>query len=63
MNRLLVKKEYIIVFVYIISTITHHTVGIASAKRITKEFSKARAIFSKPGPKGIVIKFIYSNHV
>ena len=63
MNRLLVKKEYIIVFVYIISAIIHHTVRIATSKRFAKECSKTRTVGLQPRPKGIVINFIYSNHV
>ncbi len=63
MYWLLVEKEYIIVFVYIISTIVHYAVWITSSKWLTKEFSKTWAMLAKPRPKGIVIKFIYSNHV
>ena len=63
MNWLLIKKEYIIVFVEIISTVDHYTVWITSPKRFAKEFPKARSVFSDPGPEGVVINFIYSNHV
>ena len=63
MNWLLIKKEYIIVFVCIVSTIIYYAVWITPAKWFTNPFSKSRKIFSNPGPEGVVIKFIYSNHV
>jgi len=63
MNRLLIKKEYIIVFVYIFSTICNYTIWVTSTKRVTSKNSKSVPILSKPGPEGIVINFIYSNHV
>jgi hypothetical protein len=44
MYWLLVKKEYIIVFVYIISAVVHNAVCVASAKWFAKECSKSWAI-------------------
>ena len=63
MYWLLVKKEYIIMFVYIISAIVHNAVWIASPKWLAEKLSKTRAVLFQPRPKGIVVKFIYSNHV
>ncbi len=63
MNRLLIKKEYIIVFVYITSTIRNHTVRVTPPKRIADQYTKAWSILFEPMPEGVVIKFIYSNHV
>ena len=63
MNWLLIKKEYIIVFVYIFSTVTNHTIGVATPKRVTRQQSVTWSVVSKPRPESIIVKFIYSNHV
>ena len=66
MYWLLVKKEYIIMFimfVFIISTIVYYAVRVTMPKGITVKYPKASPIFPDPGPESIVINFIYSNHV
>ena len=63
MYWLLVKKEYIIVFVYIILSVVFYTFGITAAKWIAHVHSVTGQIFGKPWPKGIVIYFVDSNHV
>jgi hypothetical protein len=63
MYWLLIKKEYIIVFLYIISAITNHAVWITASERIAHKQSDAGTMFAKPGPKGVVINLVYSNHV
>ena len=63
MYWLLVKKEYIIVFVYIIAAIIYHTIRITASKWITHEHSNAWPIVFDPRPKGVVVNFVYSNHV
>ena len=63
MNRLLVKKEYIIVFVVVISSVHYHTVWVTAPKWITVKQSKARSVFVHPRKKSILINFVYSYHV
>ena len=63
MYWLLIKKEYIIVFLYIISAITNHTIGITAPKRIAQKESSTGTVVAEPGPNGVMINFIDSNHV
>ena len=63
MYWLLVKKEYIIVFVYIFTAKIYHTVWITASKWIAHEHSKAGPIAIDPGPNGVVVNFVYSKHV
>jgi hypothetical protein len=44
----LVEKEYIIVFVYIFSTIANHTIWIATPKRITHQCTYTGSMFTEP---------------
>jgi hypothetical protein len=46
MYWLLVKKEYIIVFVYIISTVVHYTVCVTSAEWFAEKGPESRAVGS-----------------
>ena len=63
MNWLLIKKEYIIVFAYVILAIVDHTLRITSTKWFTHVHTKTFEMAVNPGPKGIVINLVYSNHV
>jgi hypothetical protein len=63
MYWLLIKKEYIIVFVYIIVTKVDNTVQITSSKRLAHVHTKPFEILANPGPNSVVINFVYSNHV
>ena len=63
MNRLLVKKEYIIVFVYTFTTKINNTIRITAPKGIAHEHPCAWPVISDPRPKSVVVNFIYSKHV
>jgi hypothetical protein len=63
MYWLLIKKEYIIVLLYIISAITNHAVGITAPKWITHKKSSTRPFVADPRPEGVAVNFVDSNHV
>ena len=63
MNWLLVVKQYIIVFVYVIPAVVTNCVWVTSTKWFIKKHSHTRPVLVEPRPKSIVVNFVYSNHV
>jgi hypothetical protein len=63
MYWLLIKTEYIIVFVYFVIAIANNTVRITATKRVTHQKSKTWPVFRQPWPKGVVVDLVNSNHV
>ena len=63
MYWLLIKKEYIIVFVYIITAIIFYAARVTSAKRVAHVHSNPGQIVPNPRPNGIIVNLVYSNHV
>ena len=63
MYWLLVKKEYIIVFVDVFLAIANNTVWITPSKRVANIQPNPRSMLAQPRPKCIVVNLVYSNHV
>ena len=59
----LIMQKYKINFLNIISTVVEQCIRVTASWRITKKCSGARDVLINPGPKGIIINFVYSNHV
>jgi len=58
MYWLLIKKEYIIVFVHIIIAVVFYTVWVTSTKRVAHEHSEPRPMLLNPRPNGIVVNLV-----
>ena len=62
MNRFLVMKEYIIRLNNVISKIKQ-TIRVRPSRWVTEEYSSQWYMFFNVWSKGVIINFVYPNHV
>ena len=63
MYRFLIVKKYKIIFWNVISSVVEQCIRVSAAWRIAKICLGTRNMFVNPGPKCVVVNFVYSNHV
>ena len=63
MYRFLIVKKYKIIFWNVISPVVEQCVGVTAPRRVAKICLGTRNMFVNPGPKSVVVNFVYSNHV